>query len=243
MRYRLLQARVPSDPVRDEERAAFAARMDIPVTDIVQHDLLTGPTNLEVVTRDVDAVLVGGSGEFSVTGNAPWLPAFVDTLGALADASFPTFASCFGFQGLVLALGGTVETHEDRAEVGTFEVQLTPEATDDPLLGGLPQRFNAQLGHKDHAIRWPSGCTNLAFSERCAYQALRTGNGRVYATQFHPELNHRDNLLRFQRYEVQYKKAFGAERYERMVEGFQPSPHASSVLGRFRALLESGFKA
>jgi GMP synthase-like glutamine amidotransferase len=70
-----------------------------------------------------------------------------------------------------------------------------------------------------------------------------TGGGRVYATQFHPELTRDDNLLRFQRYEVQYKKAFGLERYARMVEGFQPSPHASSVLGRFRALLEADFRA
>ncbi len=236
MKYRLLQARLPGDRVRHEEHAAFAGKLGVPIEHVLQHDLLSQPTELGTVTEGVDAVLVGGSGEFSIYDRPEWIHPFIDTLGALAEADFPTFASCFGFQGLVMALGGTVAKLENRAEVGTYTIERLPSAAGDPIFGALPDRFEAQLGHKDHAIDWPSEAVLLARSERCDHQAMRVGR-RVYATQFHPELDHEENLLRFQRYEAHYIDAFGRERYQRMVEGFTRSDHASSLLSRFHRLL------
>lgn len=233
MKFRLLQARNPGDPVREEERLSFAARLKVSPEQIIRHDLMAGPNTLDAVATGVDAVLVGGSGEYSIYHDTPWIPSFVDLLAQLSHKSVPTFASCFGFQGLVMALGGTVEKDESRAEVGTFEVFVNDAGTEDLLFHDLPTRFNAQLGHKDHAIQWPDGTTCLAYSERCPYQALRVDGKPIYATQFHPELSHTDNLLRFQRYEDHYVQAFGRERYDRMVEQFYASEEASSLLPRF----------
>ncbi|MEZ4316526.1 MAG: type 1 glutamine amidotransferase [Myxococcota bacterium] len=236
--YRLLQARHANDPVRREEHASFAAQLGVPVDDIVTHDLLSDPTSLASVTEGVDAVLVGGSGKFSVLDDEPWMQPFVDVLGALADAQFPTFASCFGFQGMVLALGGTVEHDEPNAEVGTYELERTDSAAADPVFGSLPARFTAQLGHKDRATTFPSSAVLLARSPRCPYQALRVGD-RVYATQFHPELTHHANRERFARYLDDYSAVFGEERAQRMLEEFTPSPHADALLRRFREALWS----
>lgn len=237
MKLRLLQAREPGDVVREEERTAFAERLGLPPSHILPHDLLTGAASLAQITDGVDAVLVGGSGAFSVYDPHPWVGAFIDLLGEIAASGKPMFASCFGFQGLVVAAGGRVERDEPRAEVGTFDVELLPAAADDPLLHDLPTRFPAQLGHKDHATAWPTSLTLLARSERCPYQMLRAG--RVWGTQFHPELTRSSNLQRFMRYHDAYARVFGEDGYQRMLDGFRDSPVNDGLLGRWRALLEA----
>lgn len=240
MRYRLLQARLPSDRVRYEEHAAFVQRLGVRADEVEPWDLLSQPLDHGTALGDADAVLVGGSGAFSVYDDAPWLPGFIDLMGALADQGTPTFASCFGFQALVVALGGEVRKDEAAAEVGSFEISLTPEAAVDPLFGLLPERFIAQQGHKDRAVRWPGGLVHLARSERCPYQALRVADKPVYATQFHPELTWEENRTRFSRYFDMYKGAFGESQAQRMLDSFVPSPQANGLLGRFHRLLASG---
>jgi len=237
MRFRLLQARTALDPVREEERTSFASRLGVPLANVETFDLLRGTTQFDSVTDGVDAVLVGGSGQFSIYYDLPWLRSFIDTLGELADRQFPTFASCFGFQGMVLALGGEVRSDEPSAEVGTYNIQLLPTSRTDPLFQDLPPTFDAQLGHKDRAMGMPSGAVCLARSERCPFQAMRVGTGLVYATQFHPELTGRENLARFNRYLDLYKDALGDARVAEMQDGFGPSPHSESLLSRFAALL------
>ena len=58
----------------------------------------------------------------------------------------------------------------------------------DPLFGVLPPRFDAFVGHKEAVSRLPEGAVLLAGSATCPVQAFRLGR-RVYATQFHPELD------------------------------------------------------
>jgi GMP synthase (glutamine-hydrolysing) len=236
-RFRLLQARDQGDPVIVEERAAFASRLGVSVEQLVVHDCINQATSADIVTAGVDAVLVGGSGEYSVYDDEPWLQQFKDTLGELAERQFPTFASCFGFQALVEALGGEVGLDSDGAEVGTYALRLTDAAKSDPLFGKLPDNFLAQEGHKDRAFRLPEQVVNLASSERCPYQAIRIGPGPVYATQFHPELTGTGNRARFQRYLTVYAKVFGDERATEMLKGFQASPATEDLLARFAAML------
>jgi len=231
-RFRLLQAREADEPVRAEEHAAFADKLGLPLDHIIAHDLLTEPVSYRAVTEGVDAVLVGGSGRFGINDDAAWLRPFVEVLGELAAHDFPTFASCFGFQGLVVALGEPVAYDPEGSEVGTFDVALCDGADTDPVFGALPRRFAAQMGHKDCARALPASAVHLVASERCAYQALRLGS-RVYATQFHPELSCDDNKLRFQRYYREYSEAFGEEGARSILDAFRPSPEATSVLRRF----------
>jgi GMP synthase (glutamine-hydrolysing) len=238
LRYRLIQARTREEPVREEERASFAARLDVPVEAIHPCDALAGDLDFGSVCDGFDVLLVGGSGKFSVTDKTPWMRAFIDTLGEIADRQFPTFASCFGFQGFAVALGAEVQKDPPSAEVGTFEISLTEAGQNDLLFGALPLHFNAQEGHKDRAMSLPKGATLLAHSARCPFQAMRIGDGLVYATQFHPELTADDNRLRFSRYLVEYREAFGTARAQAMLDEFQPSPHASGLLRRYRSLIE-----
>lgn len=228
LRFCLLQIRNDGDPVKAEEYDCFVRRLDVPAAQLEAVDVLSEPLDERLYER-CDAILVGGSGEYSVLDDAPPIHRFLDFLGATATRGFPTFASCFGFQALALALGGEVKHDEERAEVGSYEIELTPEGGDDPLFGDLlPERFFAQQGHKDHVTRLPSGAVHLARSERSEHQALRFGDGPVWATQFHPELAEEDNRRRIMRYQARY-----ANELEAVLALMRPSTATHDMLGRF----------
>jgi GMP synthase (glutamine-hydrolysing) len=139
---------------------------------------------------------------------------------------------------MVEALGGDVRHDEAATEVGTFEITLTRAAANDDLFRGLPPNFRVQLGHKDRAITMPDNVTLLARSERCPYQAFKVNNALIYATQFHPELTKHNNRGRFLRYRDIYMDALGAAGFEEVLQGFGPSPECSTLLRRFRDLVE-----
>ena len=232
LRFILLQARNPKDRVRDEERDAFAARLGVGPDQILQVDILHEHLGRNL-REGVDAVLVGGAGEYGVVEPIAPVGAMIDFLVDTAGDRQPIFASCFGFQALVVGLGGEVIADEDNAEVGTYELHRTASAVDDPVFGHLPPRFNAQLGHKDRAVRMPECVINLAGSEACPNQALHIPGTKVYATQFHPELTWSDNRTRFERYMKQYGRLFGEEEAQKRLDSHKPSPEANSLLSRF----------
>jgi GMP synthase (glutamine-hydrolysing) len=239
LQFTLLQARNPSDPVREEEREAFAERLGIDVGDIHSVDILTEDLHFDLL-QNRDALLIGGAGEYSVCKPVPGVSRMIDFLGEVAERGFPTFASCFGFQSLVTALGGEVINDEEGAEVGSFYVELLEAGQDDPLFGGLPARFVAQQGHKDRASRLPSQAICLAKSERAPFQAIRIGDKPVYATQFHPELTSVTNRQRFERYLDHYGHVFGPNKAKEMLDEFMPSPEASGLLRCFADALRRG---
>lgn len=230
MPLRLLQARHDDDPMQAEERASFAARLALPLEDVVPYNVIDRPASVEAWCEGMDGVLVGGSGEYGVLDGHDWVNAFVDTLAAVAEGGAPLFASCFGFQALVVALGGEVVSDEARAEVGTYPITLTDGGRADPLFGTLPDTFDAQQGHKDSAVRLPAGVTHLAGSERCPYQALRVGERLAYATQFHPELTGAENLARFERYYSLYAKHFDPSEAKQIRTGHRASPESNGLL-------------
>ncbi len=237
LRILLLQAREEDDPMLEEEVLSFAEKSGLDPECFVQHDLLAGPPELDRVLEH-DALMVGGSGDYYVSQRN--LPGFDELLGVLAEvaaAGHPTFASCFGFQLLTVALGGEIVHDPDSTEVGTYELWLTPEGRKDPLLGGLSPRFHAQLGRKDRAARLPPGVPNLAASKRNPHQALRLPGRPVWATQFHPELDARTNRLRFLRYLDGYSMHMTREERRTVLDRYLESPETERLLPRFLELV------
>ncbi len=169
----LLQARYPDDPAKKEELDSFTGKLRLPPERVRSHDLLEGPPSLEQVLNH-DAVMMGGSGDFYVsTGNLPGFDELLDLLKTVTEVGHPMFASCFGFQCLVEALGGEVIHEPKNTEVGTYQINLTDAGREDPLLSSLPDSFPAQLGRKDRANRLPEDVPNLAFSDASPDQAFR----------------------------------------------------------------------
>ncbi len=232
-KFLLLQARRAHDPARYEERVSFATRLNLPLEAIVPHDLLQGPPSLQQV-RQYKAVLIGGAGEFDVSKrNLPHFEVTLQRLREMVDLGGPMFASCFGFQLLVQALGGNIINDPERVEIGTFQVHLTPAAHEDELFQVLPDVFWAQLGHKERAQTMPPGVVTLAYSDKVAHEAMRIPGKPIWATQFHPELVLEDHLVRFRRYLNIYAKLFTEEQIEEMLAQFRPSPETEKLLPRF----------
>jgi len=242
LRFALLQARRAGDSTAADERAAFAARLGVDESSVRCVDVLSTPLGADTVAG-VDAVLVGGAGEFSVLDQLQPIQHFIDFLSRVADGQhgyLPLFASCFGYQALVLGLGGQVAAEPDQAEVGSYDLELTEDGRKDRLFSALPAHFVAQLGHKDRAITLPDCALNLARSARCPFQALTIPGRPVYATQFHPELTWRDNQARFRAYFDHYGQLFGPAEAQRRLDGHRPSPATDALLGRFVDQLVQG---
>ena len=79
LQFTLLQARNKGDVVRMEEARAFADRLGVEVDQIHPVDILTEDLHLDRL-MERDAVLVGGSGEYSVCEPVPGVLRMIDLL-------------------------------------------------------------------------------------------------------------------------------------------------------------------
>lgn len=114
------------------------------------------------------------------------------------ETEFPLLFTCYGIGVLTRVLGGTVGTlHGENA--AAVEITLTDEGVADTLVGALPRRFDALVGHKESVEALPAGAALLASSAGCPVQIYRAGP-RLYATQFHPEVTTADFIARAQVY-------------------------------------------
>jgi GMP synthase (glutamine-hydrolysing) len=134
---------------------------------------------------DYEAVLVfGGAMHVDQEERHPWLRLEDDLLRGLLRARVPLLGVCLGAQLAAKALGAAVAPAA-RAEVGWYEVELTPEAENDPLFSELPKRFEAFQWHR-YAFDLPPGAVPLAQNANCL-QAYRAGDV-AWGIQFHAEV-------------------------------------------------------
>lgn len=229
----MLQAREAGDPMAKHERVCFADALGVDSASVVGHDLLAGPpTDADLALHPL--LLVGGSGKYSTLDEGEvWLRRFFDFLAdVVIPRRVPTFASCFGFQALVRAGGGSMIRDPANAEVGTFEITLTDAGVADPLTGSYAPSFLAQLGHKDRADRLPAGMVHLGSSERAPFQAARVEGTSIVATQFHPELDRTGNAYRYEAYMDAYAGS-SADNVDEVLAGMRETPEATSLLPRW----------
>jgi GMP synthase (glutamine-hydrolysing) len=204
----LLQVRDADDPMLRQEVGCFARALRVDQAQIEVHDLLSGAPSDDQL-HEVDFVLLGGSGNYSVAEGGPWLEPALAAMRHLVEIGKPTFASCWGFQAMARALGGEVITDTNRAELGSVEVFLTDAGRQDPLFGPLGGRFLAPMGHQDCVVQLPAGATLLASSAKVQNQAFRIAGKPIYCTQFHPELNRAELWQRVDAYPQYVRKISG----------------------------------
>jgi GMP synthase (glutamine-hydrolysing) len=134
---------------------------------------------------DYGAVLVfGGAMHADEDESHPWLRDENFFLQRLLDLHVPTFGVCLGAQLLAKAAHAPVQRAAE-PEIGWYEVELTEAASDDPVFGSLPERFDAFQWHY-YTYGVPAGGVELARSAACT-QAFRLGES-VWGVQFHPEV-------------------------------------------------------
>ena len=214
-----------------QEVLCFARSLPCTSSNIEVFDLLSGAPSTFALKR-TDVVLIGGSGEHSVVRGGPWLSRALDTMTELYAKSRPTFASCWGFQAMAQALGGTVVTDRDRAEVGTAWVELTHDGEVDPVFGPLGKRFRVPIGHEDVVTQIPKSARLLASSDLVENQAFVFLDKPIYATQFHPELNRADLVARLTKY-TEYLPLTGHKSIKEFEDNTPETPESESILPRF----------
>ena len=185
----ILQLR-PETEASDDEFAAFlrAGGLEEPQVRRIRLDRERLPQTLD--PGDYAGVIVGG-GPGCVSDD----PALRDPLEARIEADIlslmpaitgrdlPFLGCCYGIGILGAHLGAEVSKARYGEPVGAVTCRREAQ---DPLLEGLPERFDAFVGHKEALQALPDGAVHLLSSEPCPYQMVRYGR-HVYATQFHPE--------------------------------------------------------
>lgn len=230
-RFLLLQTRNADDPMRRHEVESFARVLEIEADALGVFDLLaTGLTAGDL--KEVDCLLLGGSGDYSAADDGPWLERALDSLRLVHGSGKPTFASCWGFQALARALGGRVIRDPEHAEIGTHPVHVTDVGGTDPVFAPLAPTFLAQMGHQDVVVELPGNATLLASSDRVRNEAYRFDDAPIYCTQFHPELRGEDLLIRLRNYPEYVERIAGValEEFARTVKDSTP---AEGILTRF----------
>ncbi len=230
-RYLLLQGRLLEDPMRLQEIDCFAHALGCDETDLTALDLLRDRPSLDQVAT-FDLVLIGGSGEYSIAGEEDWVEYVLEMMHELSDRRIPTFGSCWGFQIIARALGGTVVTDPLRAELGTLPLTLTEEARRDPVFGDCGTPLLAQLGHQDIVTSLPEGAVLLASSEQVEIEAFCFTDRPIYCTQFHPELRRNDFLERCRTY-PHYVETIAGVPVDEFIETLRDTPDAHQLIRRF----------
>jgi GMP synthase (glutamine-hydrolysing) len=138
-----------------------------------------------------DAVMVfGGRMNVGEEDENPWLDVEYELLRAWVGEEKPLLGVCLGAQALAHATGGRVG-RAPRRHAGFYEVVLTEAGRDDPVLGVLPDRFDALLANAYEFEPAPNA-SRLAATD-VQQQAFRVGP-RAWGVQFHPEAR-RDQVL------------------------------------------------
>ncbi|SEP58375.1 glutamine amidotransferase [Thalassovita taeanensis] len=98
----------------------------------------------------------------------------------------PYLGCCYGIGILAHHLGAKVSKAHFGEPTGTSRCERTRASQGDPLLAGVPDQFDAFVGHKEAVQDLPEGAVHLLSSAPCPFQMIRY-KSNVYATQFHPE--------------------------------------------------------
>lgn len=228
----LVSLRDPHDPMARQEQRCFADRADLPLDRVDLHAMVDGRPAKDLLKR-YDGVFFGGSGAYSVLDDVKWIQEGMATCVDVVELRIPAFASCFGFQGLALVLGGKVNRDDARQELGAYELDLTEAGAADPLLGVLPRRFWGQEGHHDHVDELPPGVTLLATGSRaCPNQAFKVDGAPFWASQFHPELTIPTTIERFRYYQALYSAPGAGDAAAEHILSGTDTPEMGEVLAR-----------
>ena len=201
----ILQLR-PETDASDGEYRSILARCELPDerTHRIRLDRETLPEGLDL--GDYAGVIVGGGP--GCVSDAPGEKSAMDArieaqvmslMPEICARDIPFMGCCYGLGILAHHLGGTVAKGRYGEPVGVSACTATPEAADDPLLDGLPAKFDAFVGHKEAVEVLPEDCTHLVRSGPCPVQMIRHKRN-VYATQFHPEADAADFATRIRVY-------------------------------------------
>jgi GMP synthase (glutamine-hydrolysing) len=105
----------------------------------------------------------------------------------------PVLGICYGMQWITHTLGGKVEK-ATRREYGRahLQVERQDQAKESPLFAGVPESLRIWNSHGDHVRSLPAGFRTTGRTDN-AIASLEDPNRKIYAVQFHVEVNHTES--------------------------------------------------
>ena len=109
------------------------------------------------------------------------------------ELGIPILGICYGCQLMAYTLGGTVSTCIT-SEYGKTETFYDKSCS---LFGAdaLPETGFSWMSHTDYISQVPEGFVITAHTDNCPVAAMADPEKKLYAVQFHPEVNHTEHGL------------------------------------------------
>ena len=104
----------------------------------------------------------------------------------ILNLGVPILGICYGAQLIAYTLGGSVESAKVR-EYGKTTVNFH---TDSKLFTGINDQSTCWMSHTIYISHVPTGFRVSATSNTCPTAAMENEERKIYATQFHPEVEH-----------------------------------------------------
>lgn len=231
----ILQMR-PEDEAADSEFQAILRVGELDPGEVHRIRLEQGIPEIEI--DNYYAIIAGGS-PFDVSMDQKEksqvqkdIEVFYDRLfDQVLPADVPFFGACSG-NGLLGKYCGARISKKYSEPIGSINVSLTEEGANDLLLKGLPTTFSVLVGHKEACDDIPPGAVLLGSSQTCPVQMFKVKKN-IYATQFHPEADAHEFILRIRTY--RNYGYFAPEEADGLIRAIRSTntPIAMEILRRF----------
>lgn len=134
----------------------------------------------EIKEKQPKGIILSGGPASVYVENAPKITNEVFNLNV------PVLGICYGGQFIAQEFGGKVNKADFR-EYGRVKLHVQ---SDDDLFKGIEQDSLCWMSHTDYIETAPNGFEITASSETCPVCAMKNEEKKIYAVQFHPEVEH-----------------------------------------------------
>lgn len=137
----------------------------------------------EIKAKNPKGIIFTGGPNSVYDENSPHIGKEIFELGV------PVLGICYGCQLMAYTLGGKVSSCVT-SEYGKTE---TIYDNSNLLFNGLPEKAVSWMSHTDFVSEIPEGFKVTAHTADCPAAAYENAEKKLYAVQFHPEVNHTEN--------------------------------------------------
>ncbi|OHT11053.1 GMP synthase [glutamine-hydrolyzing] [Tritrichomonas foetus] len=148
-------------------------------------EVLPCTTSLEEIkSRNPVGIIFTGGPNSVYAEDAPTIDAAIFSLG------IPILGICYGCQLMAHKLGGVVKSSDNREYGKTMTHYQTSKCA---LFEGLDSDAISWMSHTDFVEKVPEGFEVVATTDNCPTAAYQNAEKKLYALQFHPEVQHSVN--------------------------------------------------
>ncbi len=140
--------------------------------------------SFDQILNDIPSGIILSGGPSSVWDNNAPMPH-----KEILKIDIPILGICYGMQLITILHGGKVEKSESRE----FGPSLMEIEDNEDLFHGINSPNRVWMSHGDRVLDLPEGFKSIARSDNSPIAAMKKTDGKIYGTQFHPEVVHTDN--------------------------------------------------